>query len=357
MHYYLIIPVVVCFIASLLLTPLVKKFAIKIGAVDKPNQRKVHKKLMPRLGGLAIFLSFMIGCFLFIPSSMQPWPIIIGGCIIVAIGILDDLFGLPAKVKFVGQIIAALVPVLYGIQIDFIATPSGEVILFGWLAIPITVLWIVGITNAINLIDGLDGLAAGVSSIALATISILSLTMGNPVTPLLGLLLLGSTLGFLVFNFYPAKIFMGDTGSLFLGYMISVLSVVGLAKSAAVFSLLIPMIILAVPIIDTTFAIVRRFVQKKPLMAPDKFHLHHCMLRLGFSHRQSVILIYLLSGLFSLAAILFTRATIWGASVLIVLLLVIIELIVELTGLIDTNYRPLLNFLDGRRNRSGNKDR
>ena len=355
MHFNLIMPVLLCFVVSLLLTPFVKKFAIKIGAVDKPNQRKVHKKLMPRLGGLAIFISFMIGCFVLIPSYMQPWPIIIGGCIIVAIGILDDMFGLPAKVKFVGQIIAALIPVLSGIQIDFVATPSGEIILFGWWAIPLTVLWIVAITNAINLIDGLDGLAAGVSSIALATISILSLTMGNPVTPLLGLLLLGSTLGFLMYNFYPAKIFMGDTGSLFLGYMISVLSVVGLAKSAAVFSLLIPMIILAVPIMDTTFAIVRRIVQRKPLMAPDKFHLHHCMLRLGFSHKQSVIIIYLLSGLFSLTAILFTRATIWGASVLIILLLLIIELIVELTGLISTNYRPLLNLINGRRSRFGNK--
>lgn len=347
---FILIPIITCFILSLLLTPIVKKFAIKIGAIDKPNERKVHTKIMPRLGGLAIFLSFMIGSFIYIPAEFQSWPIIIGAILIALIGFFDDLFGLPAKVKFVGQIFAALVPVIGGIQIDFIATPSGNVIEFGWMAIPLTVFWIVAITNAINLIDGLDGLAAGVSSIAIFTISALAMAMGNPITPLLGFLLLGSTLGFLMFNFYPAKIFMGDTGSLFLGYMISVLSVVGLAKSAAIFSLMIPMIILAVPIMDTTFAIVRRIVQKKPLMAPDKFHLHHCLIRLGFTHRQSVILIYMLSGLFSLAAILFTRATIWGASILIVTLLIIIELVVEITGLISVNYRPLLNLIDGKRN-------
>lgn len=352
---FILIPVVTCFVLSLLLTPLVKKFAIKIGAIDKPNERKVHKKIMPRLGGLAIFISFMIGCFIFIPNVLITWPIILGGVLIALIGFIDDLKGLPAKVKFVGQIIAALVPVIGGIRIDYVMIPNGEFIEFGWLAIPITIFWIVAITNAINLIDGLDGLAAGVSSIALITISVLAMALGNPLTPLLGILLLGSTLGFLVYNFHPAKIFMGDTGSLFLGYMISVLSIVGLAKSAAIFSLIIPMIILAVPIMDTTFAIVRRLIQKKPLMSPDKFHLHHCLIRLGFTHRQSVILIYLLSGLFSLAAILFTRSTIWGASILIVVLLILIELVVEITGLVSVNYRPLLNFIDGRRNNRSNR--
>lgn len=345
-----ILPIAISFIVSLLLIPFVKKFAIKIGAVDKPNKRKVHQKIMPRLGGFAIFISFMIGYFIFIPGQFKLWPILFGASIMVFVGIMDDWKGLSAPVKFFGQLIAATVTVIGGIQIDFITIPNGDIIHFGWTAIPITILWIVAITNAINFIDGLDGLAAGISSIATITISVLALSLGHPIIALLGLILLGSTLGFLVFNFYPAKIFMGDTGSMFLGYMISVLSVIGLTKSAAIFSLLIPIIILAVPIIDTTFAIIRRLVQKKPISAPDKFHLHHCILRLGFSHRQAVVLIYLLSALFSLAAILFTRATLWGASVLIVILLIAIELIVEVTGLISSNYRPLLNWIDGKKN-------
>lgn len=346
---FFIIPVLTCFVVSLLLTPLIKKFAIKVGATDQPDDRKVHKVVMPRMGGLAIFITFILGCLFFIPNYLQAWPILIGGIVIVTVGMLDDLICLSAGKKLLGQIIAATIPVIAGVRIDYITIPNGEIIQFGWMAIPITILWIVAIMNAINLIDGLDGLAAGVSSIAILTISILAFSLGNPLSVLLGMILLGSTLGFLVFNFYPAKLFMGDTGSLFLGYMISVLSIMGLTKSAAIFSLIIPVIILAVPIMDTIFAIVRRIVKKQPLSKPDKYHLHHCMLRLGFSHRQSVIIIYLLSSLFSLAAVLFTRATIWGSSVLIVLLLILIELIVEVTGLISTNYRPLLNLIGGKK--------
>lgn len=352
---FFIFPILTCFIISLLLTPLVKKMAIQIGATDKPNERKVHTKIMPRMGGLAIIIGFLIGCFIFIPNQLQIWPVIIGALIIAITGMLDDIYSLSPRVKLFGQIIAASIPVFGGIQIDFITVPSGEIIYFGWFAIPITIIWIVAITNAINLIDGLDGLAAGVSSIATLTISIIAFSLGHPLTVLLGIMLLGSTLGFLVFNFHPAKIFMGDTGSLFLGYMISLLSVMGLTKSAAIFSLIIPIIVLAVPIMDTLFAIIRRLVQKKPLSSPDKFHLHHCLIRLGFTHRQSVILIYLLSSIFSLAAILFTRATIWGASILIVLLLILVELIVEVTGLISVNYRPLLNLIGAKRNQANSK--
>ena len=290
-----LVPIITTFILSLVITPFIKKLAIKFGAVDKPDERKVHKKLMPRLGGIAIYVSFIIGVFLFLPEMVHDLPILIGATLIIIIGIVDDLFCLSAKAKFSGQIIAALIPILSGLQISYITVPNGNVIEFGLLAIPITLFWIVGITNAINLIDGLDGLAAGVSSIALFTIAVLSMTLGDPSTFLMGILLMGSTLGFLVFNFYPAKIFMGDTGSLFLGYMISVLSILGLTKSATILSLIIPIIILGVPIIDTTFAIIRRLVNGKPLTAPDKYHLHHCLIRLGFTHRQSVICIYLLS--------------------------------------------------------------
>ncbi|MDL4838882.1 glycosyltransferase family 4 protein [Aquibacillus rhizosphaerae] len=339
----------ICIIVSGLMTPLVKKLAIKIGAVDSPDDRKVHTKLMPRLGGLAIFLSFLIGILIFLPQTIGAYPIFIGAIIIVTIGILDDLFALSAKVKFSGQLLAAVVTVIGGVRIDFITLPFTDRIELGYLAIPLTILWIVGITNAINLIDGLDGLAAGVASIALLTISGIAISMGNPLIALLGIIMLGSTLGFLIYNFYPAKLFMGDTGSLFLGYMISVLAVMGLSKNATIFSLIVPIIILGVPILDTVFAIVRRIINKKPLSSPDKLHLHHCLIRLGFSHRQTVMMIYLISGLFSAAAIIFTRATMWGSTLIIITLLVIVELIVEVTGLINENYRPILRLMDGRK--------
>ncbi|WP_163969564.1 glycosyltransferase family 4 protein [Oceanobacillus halotolerans] len=338
----LYVALVIAFIAALSITPFVKKLAIKIGAVDQPNNRKVHKKIMPRLGGLAIFISFLIGVLVFLPETIKAWPILVGGILIVAIGMLDDLYELTAKAKFTGQVVAALVTVLGGVQIEFMTLPFGERIEFGLIGIPITILWIVGVTNAINLIDGLDGLAAGVSSIVLLTISAMAISMGNMLIALIGFILLGSTLGFLVYNFHPAKIFMGDTGSLFLGYMVSVLAVMGLFKNVAVFSLIVPIIILGVPILDTTLAIIRRIIHKKPLSAPDKSHLHHCLIQLGFSHRQTVILIYALSSLFSIAAVLFTRATVWGSTFLLIAILIVIELVVEITGIVGKNYRPIM---------------
>ncbi|WP_019154275.1 glycosyltransferase family 4 protein [Robertmurraya massiliosenegalensis] len=344
-----IFALVITFITSLIVTPFVKKIAFKIGAIDQPNNRKVHKQVMPRLGGLAIVISFATGLIFFIPDTMNAWPILVGALFIVVIGTLDDIKEISPRTKLAGQLLAAAVTVMGGIQIDYITLPSGEVLHFGYFAIPLTIIWIVGITNAINLIDGLDGLAAGVSSIALLTISGLALSMGNPLIALLSLLVLGSTVGFLVYNFYPAKIFMGDSGSLFLGYMISVLAVMGLFKNVAMFSLIIPIIILGVPIIDTTFAIIRRIVQKRPLAAPDRLHLHHCLIKLGFTHRQTVIIIYTLSALFGLAALIFTRATLWGSTLLLVAILVLVELIVEVTGLISDKYRPLLHLIDGRK--------
>jgi len=343
------VPVGLCFLITLLITPIVKWFAVRIGAMDKPDERKVHHRWMPRMGGLAIYLSFMAGTMIFSTDLAGTWPILAGGTLIAIIGMWDDLFCLSPKVKFWGQIIAALIPVMNGVVISYITMPDDQIVHFGLWSIPITIFWIVGITNAINFIDGLDGLAAGVSSIALITISTLAFSLGAVDSGIFALLLLGSSLGFLIYNFYPAKIFMGDTGSLFIGYMISILSITGLTKSATVISLIIPIIILAIPIMDTFFAIIRRIHNGKPITAPDKYHLHHSLLRLGFSHRQAVLIIYLLSGLFSLAAIICTKATVWGASLLIFLLLILIELIVEVTGLISVNYRPLLKLFGAKR--------
>ncbi|MBN9655922.1 undecaprenyl/decaprenyl-phosphate alpha-N-acetylglucosaminyl 1-phosphate transferase [Halobacillus litoralis] len=335
-----------CLIVAVIITPLVKKLAIKIGATDQPNHRKVHKIIMPRLGGLAIYISFALGILFFFPESNYTWPVLIGATVIIITGVLDDLTELSAKLKLFGQLLAAVIVVMGGVQVDFINLPFGGQLDLGYLSIPITILWIIAITNAINLIDGLDGLAAGVSAIALLTISGMAITMGNVFVVFAGLMMLGSTLGFLVYNFYPAKIFMGDTGALFLGFMISVLALLGF-KNVTLFSFVIPIIILGVPISDTLFAIVRRVIQRKPLSAPDKSHLHHCLINLGYSHPEAVLMIYAVSALFSLAAVIFSQATIFGAISVIALLAVMIELIVEITGLVGKEYRPLLNMING----------
>ncbi|MBE3568777.1 MAG: undecaprenyl/decaprenyl-phosphate alpha-N-acetylglucosaminyl 1-phosphate transferase [Bacillales bacterium] len=336
---------VLCFIASILLTPLAKKLAIAIGAVDKPNYRKVHQKIMPRMGGLAIFLSFLIGLLVLRPQNPYNWPIITGSFIIVLTGLLDDKFELSPKLKLAGQLLAAIVVVVIGgVHVEFINLPFGGQLEFGLLSVPLTILWIVGVTNAINLIDGLDGLAAGVSSIGLITISFMAFLKGDVYVMSIALILLGSTLGFLIYNFYPAKIFMGDTGALFLGYMMSVVSLLGF-KNVTVLSFVIPVIILGVPISDTFFAIIRRFVHKKPLSAPDKSHLHHCLLRLGYTHKQTVLIIYAISAMFGLAAIIFSMATIWGALLVGAILIIAIELFVESVGLIGSDYQPLLKLV------------
>jgi UDP-GlcNAc:undecaprenyl-phosphate/decaprenyl-phosphate GlcNAc-1-phosphate transferase len=339
------ITLIVCFISSILLTPLVKKLAFKIGATDRPNHRKVHQKIMPRLGGLAIYLSFIIGMLVIRPGGQYATPIIIGSIIIVVTGILDDIMELSAKVKFIAQIAAAgLVVIWGGVHVQFINLPFGGQVEFGYLSIPLTIIWIVGITNAINLIDGLDGLAAGVSSIALITISGMAIIMGDGYVTAVASIVLASTLGFLLYNFHPAKIFMGDTGALFLGYMISVLSLLGF-KNVTLISFIVPIIILGVPISDTFFAIIRRIVNKKPLSAPDKSHLHHCLLRAGFTHRQTVLMIYAMAAFFGLSAIIFSQAKLLGGFFYIVILLIMIELFAEMIGLVGKNYRPLIKMM------------
>lgn len=338
---------VISFFAAILLTPLVKKLAFKIGATDKPNHRKVHVKIMPRLGGLAIFLSFIIGIMIIHPDGEYHLPILIGGIIILLTGMLDDVKEISPKLKLAGQIAAAAVVVIWGnLNVDFINLPFGGRIEFGFLSIPLTMIWIIGITNAINLIDGLDGLAGGVSTIALLTIAGMSIIQGNIYVSVMALILAASTAGFLLYNFHPAKIFMGDTGALFLGFMIGVLSLLGY-KNVTFISLIIPIIILGVPISDTFFAIIRRLVNKQPLSAPDKSHLHHCLLRIGFTHRQTVLLIYAMSTVFGLVAFIFSQATVWGSLIVILTLLIAIEIIVEKIGLIREDYKPLLKFMKG----------
>ena len=299
-----------------------------------------------RVSAVLLYLvRFLIGYLILRPTDEHAAGILVGAVIIIIVGFLDDMLEITAKAKLAGQLAAAVIVVTWGgLQIDFINLPFFGQFDFGYLSIPITIIWIIGITNAINLIDGLDGLAAGVSTIALISITVMAMIMGNVFVVAIAAILAASSLGFLLFNFHPAKIFMGDTGSLFLGFMISVLALLGF-KNVAVVSLVIPIIMLGVPISDTFFAIVRRIRMKQKITAPDKSHLHHCLLRSGFSHRQTVLVIYGLAILFGVAAILFSQATVWGAILLIVVMLIAIELFVEIIGLAGTNYRPLLNLV------------
>jgi UDP-GlcNAc:undecaprenyl-phosphate/decaprenyl-phosphate GlcNAc-1-phosphate transferase len=333
------------FITVIVVTPFVIKFAVKIGAVDKPNERKVHTRVMPRLGGLAIFIGVAVGYFVGGVYNQQVTGITVGAILIVIVGMLDDLYELSPKVKFCGQLLAALVVVATGLKIDILTIPFVGTFDVGLWSYPITIFWIVGITNAINLIDGLDGLSAGISAIGVATIATMAGMADKMLIFTLSLIILGSVIGFLFYNFHPAKIFMGDTGALFLGYAISVLSVLGLYKSVTLFSFVVPVIILGVPIFDTTFAIIRRIVNKKPISAPDKSHLHHRLLALGFSHRNTVLLIYGFGIIFGISAILFSASTLWQSILIVFFLVVIVELLAELIGLVNDQYKPFMTFI------------
>jgi UDP-GlcNAc:undecaprenyl-phosphate GlcNAc-1-phosphate transferase len=292
---------------SLILVPFVAKLAIKIGAVDKPNERKVHTKIMPRMGGLAIYLSFFAVLFLSHEMTMQHIGLLTGGTVLVLVGIIDDKTDMPAKIKLLGQIFAACIVVAAGVRVEFMTNfILGGVFPLYIFSVPFTVLWIVAITNAVNLIDGLDGLAAGTSIIAAATMAISGYATGQTEMASMALILIGASLGFLKYNFHPAKIFMGDTGSMFLGYNLSVLAIMGFTKSFTVLSLVTPILVLAIPILDTLFAIIRRKMNNKPIFKPDKNHLHHCLLNYGFSHRNTVLIIYAVSAVLALCGLIMT---------------------------------------------------
>ncbi len=342
MVYPLVTGFILALFAAVIMTPIVKRIAIYWKAFDEPNHRKVHTKIMPRLGGLAIYIAFLVAFIMVVPKNMLTIGILVGGTIMVIIGVIDDKKPLSAKVKFLGQLVAAiLVVMVFGLKVEFINLPFDGVVTFGWLGIPFTILWIIGVSNAINLIDGLDGLAAGVSAIATSTIFIMSLMIGNYTVSFLSIILLGAIIGFLFFNFYPAKIFMGDSGSLFLGFMLASMSILGF-KYVTLFAFIMPILILGVPISDTFFAIIRRMVHKKPISEADKNHLHHRLLQTGLSHRQTVITIYGLSMVFGISAVFFNQATLWGAVVIVGIILFILELGVEAIGLVSKTYKPII---------------
>ena len=340
-------------ILAFLLTPLIKKFACKVGAVDIPNSRRVNKTAMPTAGGLAIYIAFSISALFFFPDLIPfnyALHLVISSGIVVITGLIDDIFELTPKQKLIGVLIAALyVCFVFDVTVSTITLPYIGAISLEWLAYPFTILWIVGLTNAINLVDGLDGLASGISIIALATIGIIGYVASATgavklQVPLTIFVLLMSVLGFFPFNFYPAKIFLGDTGALLLGFLISVLSVQGL-KNATLITLITPLIILGVPITDTLFAMIRRKLNKRPISSADKMHLHHRLLSLGFTHRGAVLTIYSLALIFSMIALLYMFANTLATILLTIACLLGLQMFIELIGLTGVDKQPLLNSL------------
>lgn len=294
---------------SFALTPVVRVLAYRIGAVDIPrDKRRMHKNPVPLIGGLGISVSFVLATLLFVEKiDLKLLGILTGLLITVALGILDDVWDLKPWMKFIGQFLAAAVPVFTGTVINSLIF-AGETIVFPyWLSVILTLFWIVGITNAVNLIDGLDGLACGVSVIAAFCLVLTAvISASNPTVALLALILAGACLGFLPYNLHPAKIFMGDTGALMLGFSLSTISVMGVFKFNATVSFLVPFLILGIPAGDTITSIVRRLLKHQSPFAADRGHLHHKLIDMGFSQTASVLILYALSAYMGICAVLFT---------------------------------------------------
>jgi UDP-GlcNAc:undecaprenyl-phosphate GlcNAc-1-phosphate transferase len=296
------------FVISFAATPVVKSFAQRVGAMDVPGEaRRVHDHPIPRMGGLAIFLGFLLSVILFAHIDRQIRGILIGAVVIVATGAVDDVISLRAVVKLVLQIVAAVIAVAHGVVIDVVMNPivfaGAEHISLGILGIPITLLWIVAVTNAVNLIDGLDGLAVGVSMIASITMLVVALVVAEPNVAVILACLAGACIGFMPYNLNPAKIFMGDTGALLLGYVLSTMSAVGMFKFYAIVSFLVPVLALAVPILDISFAFTRRILRGQNPMTPDRGHFHHRLLDMGMSQKQAVSILYTISIILGVSAV------------------------------------------------------
>lgn len=330
---HLIFAFIISFAFTFATTPLARRLAFRIGqgAVDVPKDaRRMHKKPTPRIGGVAIVFGFMVATLCFAHPTRQLLGTLLGAAIIVVMGFVDDCKDLPAKLKFVIQIAAALVVIFVGdIKIDVLTNPnflSSEPywVLPQWLGVTVTVLWIVFITNAVNFIDGLDGLAAGVSAIMSISLVFIAIRVGEYNIAMLGIALMGSCFGFLPFNFNPAKIFMGDTGSTFLGFMLATLSIQGVFKSYAVISFAVPLLILGLPLFDALFAMLRRIMRGESPMKADRGHLHHRLVDMGFSQKQTVFILYAISGVLGITAVLLAESGVLRALLLVICVLILL---------------------------------
>lgn len=346
MNISLIMSFVVTMTISAMLIPVVVKMGRQLGIVAHKNKRTVHKIEVPRIGGYAIYISTLIGAVIFLKTDPQINAILIAGFLVFFVGLMDDVHDLSPKTKMIVEIIAALIVIVYGDiylkGFDFMPS-SWPPIIPG----AITVLWIVGITNAINLIDGLDGLSSGISIIVLFTISMTSLTSGRTDIASLSLVLAGAIMGFLFYNFHPAKVFLGDCGALFIGFMISVISLLGFGYNVSTFFTLgAPIVVLMVPIMDTLIAIIRRKVNHKKFSEADRAHLHHnLMFKLKLGHRKSVLVLYGVTFLFSLTSYIYLYDATLG-TLMFIILMIAFELFIEVTSMVSRKYKPVLTIVN-----------
>ncbi len=287
-----------------LFTPAVAGMARRLGAVDLPDERRVHRMPIPRLGGLAMFFGIIVPSLAFLDLSRSVRGLLVGAAVATVVGAIDDFRGLRWWEKLGGQILAGSIPPIFGIWVDHFTFPFlGVYDLSVWLGAPLTVLWIVAVMNMINFLDGLDGLAAGVCGIAGLTFAAIALSLGKPTAAAFSAIVLGATLGFLRHNFFPARIFMGDSGAMLLGFSLAAVSVDGLLKTAATVALFFPLLVLAVPILDTGFVVARRLKYRQPIAGRDLAHLHHRFVNIGFSQRRAVVYIYFWVGTLAAAAL------------------------------------------------------
>lgn len=309
--YKYIIPFLAAFILTFIQMPFTIKIAKKKGFLDVPkDERRVHKKPIPVGGGIAMVISVSILMVYFLPINKNLIMALIASLIIAISGLYDDKEGLSPKLKFLFQILAAVILIIGGMKIEFFTNPFDShdaLLILNILSIPVTIFWVCGITNTINLIDGLDGLASGVSMICAISMFFITYKMGRYDVSLICVLVAGACLGFLPFNFNPAKIFMGDTGALYLGFMLSYISISGFLKQAAILMIFVPVLILGVPVFDTAFAMVRRKLSGKSMVEADKGHLHHRLLKMGLNQRQTVVILYSISAIFGVLANLISR--------------------------------------------------
>ncbi|NCB37807.1 MAG: undecaprenyl/decaprenyl-phosphate alpha-N-acetylglucosaminyl 1-phosphate transferase [Erysipelotrichia bacterium] len=310
---YVILPFLLAWFSGILLVPMIRRVALSLGLVDRPGGRKIHKSPVPRVGGIALYVCGLIGALPFLFESSETIGIMLAGTFIFLIGLLDDLIDLQPRVKLAGQIFACAILFFFGVKISFVTdfiTGKGLVAL-GLLTYPLTILWVIGLTNTVNLVDGVDGLAGGIVFIALSTLLAVRLVMPNLQDPelmtnvlVLTSSIMGALLAFLRYNVFPAVIFMGDSGAYFLGFMTAALSVAGAAKGTILFPLVVPLIAFGLPVIDVMMAILRRYFKKVPIFQADKEHLHHRLLQRGFSQKETTSFLWMVSACFGFVAVL-----------------------------------------------------
>ena len=331
-----LIIVLVCFLFVALIMPYVIKLGIHLKAYKEPGERDIHKGILTRIGGVGIFAGFLLGYMLFGEQSVQMNSILIGSIITFLMGFFDDIKPISALARIIGHIVAAAVVVLYGNIIIENITAFGYTLEFGIFAYPITIFFIIACINIINLIDGLDGLSSGICSIFFLTIGIIAFCQGqiDTLPIILTFVMLGSTLGYLLYNFHPSKVILGDAGAYFLGFIIAVISILGY-KGTMLTSLIVPLLVLAIPILDTLFAIIRRLLLRKSIATADKEHLHHQFLKITHSQVKTVLIIYGIAALFSIASIFYALGDPEKGKILYIVLLILVMFFILHTGIIS----------------------